>query len=165
MKQIRVLAAGLGVLAFFVGTVGCSSQSAKEIEETSWIKGPCSKSDPGITLSVDFKGSVTTHCAIDFEGNGWNLFRAAGFKVQGTDKYPTAFACKINDQPKSAKCDDSGSNSAYWGYYLSDKNSWTFATTGASDQFSKCGTWEGWVYMESESTEILLPKPKEFSCN
>jgi hypothetical protein len=148
---------------------GCSSSPSKlvtpDAKRASWVDGPCSANLPGVTLSVDYKGDVTTHCAIDYEGNGWDLFGSAGFEVRGTDKYPTAFACQINQEPKDAKCDDSSVDGGYWGYYLPIDGIWGYASTGASDHQSICGTWEGWVYMESESTKSTLPSPTEFVCD
>lgn len=143
---------------------GCSVTPNQDTKEASWIDGPCSSENPGVTLSVDFRGEVTTHCALDFEGNGWELFEAAGFLVRGTSKYPSSFACQINQQPADASCDDSASSSAYWGYYLPTDGTWGYASTGASDHSSKCGSWEGWVYMETENTKSNLPKPSEFVC-
>jgi len=144
--------------------ISCSA-AAPEASKSNWIDGPCSIEHPGVTLSVDFKGAVTTRCAKGFDGDGWGLFAAAGFLVQGTDRYPTAFACKIDNQPAEAKCDDSDSTGAYWGYYLPVNGTWGYATTGASDHKSKCGSWEGWVYMENEKTVSHLPQPTEFACS
>lgn len=143
---------------------GCTGTPTDPIKK-SWTEGSCSQSQPGVTLSIDFKGEITTHCALNFDGNGWQLFEAAGFTVQGTAKYPTAFACKINEQPSTFKCDESDPQDVYWGYFNVSDGMWTYATTGASDHQSKCGTWEGWVFMESASTEVKLPKPAEFTCN
>ena len=167
MKIQKLALVGLASLSLTLA--GCSTAPANvtnpEAKRTSWVDGPCTEEVPGVTLSVDFKGAVTTHCAVSFSGNGWDLFGAAGFEVQGTDKYPTAFACKIAGEPADAACDDSGFGGAYWGYYLADKGAWGYATSGASDHVSECGSWEGWVYMETESTVSNLPEPKEFSCN
>ena len=151
-----------GLAALTLLTSGCSVTSPTE---ASWIDGACSNDQPGVTLSVDYLGSVTTRCALGFEGNGWELFEAAGMKVRGTNKYPTAFACQINNEPAGAKCDDSDASGAYWGYYIPVDGTWGYATTGASDHRPKCGTWEGWVYMETEKTVSNLPKPTEFTCD
>lgn len=159
----KTLATFIAFAALVLG--GCSATPSPQTKEASWIDGPCSSEYPGVTLSVDFRGEVTTHCALAFDGNGWELFEAAGFVVRGTSKYPTAFACQINQQPADASCDDSASNGAYWGYYLSEGGSWGYATTGASDHSSKCGTWEGWVYIETDIMASNLPKPSEFACS
>jgi hypothetical protein len=157
--KLKVVGSCLAMLAI----AGCASYSPAT--EAAWIEGPCSNSKPGVTLSIDYLGEVATHCAVGYRGNGWNLFKAAGFSVRGTAKYPTAFACQIDGQPKAAKCDDSSSSGAYWGYYLATNGNWGYATTGASDHKSTCGTHEGWVYMESEKTQLHLPTPAEFACN
>lgn len=143
---------------------GCASTAAITNSSTTWSDGACSDAKPGVTLAVDYLGKVTTHCALNFQGNGWSLFKAAGFEVRGTAKYPTAFACQINGEPETAKCDDSEISGAYWGYYVTTKNVWGYATTGAADHKSICGTWEGWVYTEDESTQSHLPTPAEFVC-
>ena len=167
MKIQKSAIVGLSTLALVLS--GCSSSpaiiSTPNAKRASWVDGACSQDIPGVTLSVDFKGAVTTHCAVSYSGNGWDLFGAAGFDVQGTNKYPTAFACKINDEPADATCEDSAASGAYWGYYVSKDGAWGYATTGASDHESVCGTWEGWVYMESEDTVSHLPDPEEVSCN
>ena len=130
----------------------------------SWVNGSCSAEQPGVTLSIDYLGDVQTHCALNYEGKGWGLFEAAGFSVKGTAKYPTAFACKIDGEPKAFMCDESDPQTSYWGYYTVNNGKWDYATTGASDHQSICGTWEGWVFIENASTESHLPEPKEFDC-
>jgi hypothetical protein len=160
MKLRNISFAALAVAAT-LSLAACSPTTP--IPEPQSFEGACTESKPGVTLAVDYLGAVEVRCASNFNGNGWELFRAAGFEVLGTNKYPTAFACKINGQPADAKCDDSPG--AYWGYYLATGDSWDYATTGASDQVSKCGSWEGWVYMETEDTVSSLPTPKTFVCS
>ncbi|MEN9707310.1 MAG: hypothetical protein RIS31_876 [Actinomycetota bacterium] len=144
---------------------GCTGNQTHVIEDpASWTTGVCTKEQPGVTLSIDFKGQVTTRCALNFDGNGWDLFQKVGFSVKGTAKYPTAFACQINDEPKEAKCDDSDMSGAYWGYYVATDGHWDYATTGASDHHAICGESEGWVYMETEKTESNLPAPTAYAC-
>jgi hypothetical protein len=160
MKKLNaplIVAAILGL-----GLSGCSAAIEPEKLPNQWISGACSPEKPGVTLATDFQGEVAIRCARDFKGSGWELFQAVGMKVKGTAKYPNAFACQIDGLPAGAPCDDSAG--AYWGYYLGANGEWGYATTGASDQFSKCGSWEGWVYMETESTVSNLPKPTSFVC-
>jgi hypothetical protein len=149
-----------GLCLSVLALTGCSAAARPEL--TTWSDGACTESNPGVSLSVDYLGDVVTHCAENYEGNGWELFEAAGFKVEGTDKYPTAFACQIDDQPSDAKCDDAPG--AYWGYYIATRGIWGYATSGAADRKSTCGTHEGWVYMETEATKLHLPEPSEFTC-
>lgn len=160
-QSLKVI--GLSFSLFLLA--GCSATVADTTADKAWIDGSCNETNPGVSLSVDYLGKVSTHCALNFEGNGWNLFKAAGFDVRGTAKYPTAFACQIDGEPKAAKCDDSNTSGAYWGYYIAKDGTWSYATTGASDHSSVCGTHEGWVYMETEKTESHLPEPSEFVCN
>lgn len=159
LKRITITTIALMSLAL----AGCSADQTPAITQ-SWVDGACSQEQPGVTLSVDYLGDVKTHCALNYEGNGWGLFAAAGFEVQGTAKYPTAFACKIDGEPKEFKCDESDPVTAYWGYYTVSAGKWDYATTGASDHKSTCGTWEGWVFMEGETTKSHLPNPQEFNC-
>lgn len=160
MKRIPLLA--LICISLTLG--GCTAGQTSAVTNT-WVDGACSQEQPGVTLSVDYLGEVKTHCALGYEGNGWGLFEAAGFEVEGTAKYPTAFACKIDGEPKAFKCDESDPVTSYWGYYTVGEGKWGYATTGASDHKSACGTWEGWVFMASETTESHLPEPQEFTCN
>ena len=133
-------------------------------DPATWAPGACTQEKVGVTLSIDYKGKVTTHCALNYKGDAWTLFNVAGFDVEGTAKYPTAFACKINGQPAESKCDDSASSAAYWGYYVAVAGTWGYATTGASDHKATCGESEGWVYMETEKTVSHLPTPTTYTC-
>lgn len=144
---------------------GCTGIQTHVIEDpASWAPGVCTQEQPGVTLSIDFKGKVITHCALNYKGNGWDLFQMAGFSVKGTAKYPTAFACQINGDPKEAKCDSSDMSGAYWGYYVATDGHWDYATTGASDHQAACGESEGWVYMEDETTAKHFPTPPAYNC-
>ena len=160
MKKLTALAASALSLTLLLN--GCAESPATVSPASGWISGPCSNEKPGVTLATDFQGEVSVRCALDFKGSGWELFEAVGMKVRGTAKYPDAFACQVDGLPTDAPCDDSAG--AYWGYYLGEQGSWGYATTGASDQFSKCGAWEGWVYTENETTISHLPKPNSFVC-
>lgn len=159
MKRTAVITLALSALL-----LSSCAQSSPALTGATWIEGACTQKQPGVTLSVDYLGKVTTRCALNYSGNGWDLIRAAGFDVQGTAKYPTSFACKINGQPTKFNCDETDPQTSYWGYFVSANANWEYATTGASDRKSVCGSWEGWVFMESESTGSHLPKPQEFEC-
>ena len=141
---------------------GCSE--APTNDKPTWVNGSCTKAQVGVSLSIDFHGKVSTHCALGYKGNGWNLFTASGFQVRGAAKYPTAFACQINQEPKQAKCDGSDDPNAYWAYYVATNGKWDYATTGASDHLATCGESEGWLYMDSEKTTNHFPAPTEFAC-
>ncbi|MEY4554842.1 MAG: hypothetical protein RL197_1269 [Actinomycetota bacterium] len=160
MKKLVSLATTALSLSLLLS--GCTKPTETESLAAGWISGPCSEEKPGVTLATDYQGEVSVRCALDFKGSGWELFEAVGMKVRGTAKYPDAFACQIDELPANAPCDDSAG--AYWGYYLGADEVWGYASTGASDQFSNCGTWEGWVYMETEKTVSNLPKPTSFNC-
>lgn len=160
LKKLSLLSGAALSLTLLLS--GCTQPSDTESLAAGWVSGPCSEEKPGVTLATDYQGEVSVRCALDFGGSGWELFEAVGMKVRGTAKYPDAFACQIDGLPANAPCDDSAG--AYWGYYLGEAEVWGYASTGASDQFSKCGTWEGWVYMETEETVSNLPKPTSFTC-
>ena len=153
------------IAAITLALTGCTGNQTGLVEDSAtWTNGACTEENPGVTLSIDFKGKVSTHCALNYEGDGWGLFEKAGFPVKGTDKYPTAFACQINGEPKEAKCDGSDDPNAYWGYYVAVDGAWGYATTGASDHKATCGESEGWVYMESAKTQSHLPAPTIYAC-
>ena len=160
--KLRTLSA---VISLSLALAGCTtSQPVLTGKSATWSEGACTQVNPGVTLSIDFKGKVTTHCASSYRGDGWKLFGAAGFDVRGTAKYPTSFACQINGEPANAKCDDSDTSGAYWGYFVAVDGVWGYATTGASDHQAACGESEGWVYMETEKTVSHLPAPTTYSC-
>lgn len=150
-------------IALLLAVTGCASQNPTNA--ATWANGSCSTSKPGTTLTIDFKGQVKTHCALEFTGNSWDLLKAAGFNVRGTDKYPTAFACLINGQPSTAKCDGTDPVNAYWAYLLGTNGKYDYATTGASDHKAVCGTSEAWVFTETATVPMEnLPTPTEFNC-
>jgi hypothetical protein len=143
---------------------GCST-SVPMIADATWTVGACTETTAGVTVTTDFRGEVTTHCAVGYKGDSWKLLKAAGFEVKGTSKYPTAFACTIDGLPKSAKCDGSNPVNAYWAYYLAEDKTYEYAASGASDHQSICGTTEAWVYTENEGTDLKdLPVPRPIDC-
>ncbi|MEN9748253.1 MAG: hypothetical protein RLZZ603_945, partial [Actinomycetota bacterium] len=69
------------VIAIFGATLvlsGCST-STPAVNDATWSKGACDETTAGVTVSVDFKGQVSTHCAISYQGDSWKLLKAAGF--------------------------------------------------------------------------------------
>ena len=154
----------IALTAASMALAGCST-SVPMIADATWTDGACTETTAGVTVTTDFRGAVTTHCAVGYKGDSWKLLKAAGFEVKGTRKYPTAFACTIDGLPKSAKCDGSNPVNAYWAYYLAEDKTYEYAASGASDHQSICGTTEAWVYTENEGTDLKdLPVPRPIDC-
>jgi hypothetical protein len=136
------------------------------VNDATWAEGACDETTAGVTVSVDFKGQVSTHCAVSYQGDSWKLLKAAGFEVRGTNKYPTAFACTIDGLPKTAKCDGTDPVNAYWAYFIASGTTYDYATSGASDHQTVCGSTEAWVYTETETANLAnLPAPQPITCN
>lgn len=147
------------------------------ISEKPVTRGACV--DEGVTLVVDFGPSsnraTQTWCAATYgqvsTNTGWSLFAAAHLTVSGTADYPTGFVCRIEGFPtsKTESCQhvpNSGSGS--WAYFTAtDASGWHYSQVGASVAHPKCGSWQGWRYIEAGAVRIAPPRvaAAPFKCN
>ena len=110
-----------------------------------------------VGLVVDF-GTSSGRPAIvrkvqAFAGTGWQLFSAAGVRVEGTADYPTSFVCRIDGWPNKAEQDCAsapGASQGHWAYFVSSPtmaNRWMISGIGAAGHRSKCGESEAWVWV------------------
>jgi hypothetical protein len=147
--------------------------SAEQIE-VSYVDGVCDQN--GVTLVIDFGASVgrepIVRCAIDFAGNGWEVFQATGIEVSGTNQYPVGFACRIENFPPSSEqnCLDTPKYSeGSWGYFVFTKGSgWQVSQVGSAARNTECGSAEGWLFIgPGQQDEELMPKPvpETVECN
>jgi len=129
--------------------------------------------DSGISLVVDFgdESEGIEKCVKNYSGNSWDLFAAAGLKVEGTEKYPVGFICRIQSIPTKEQeaCKDTpGAQTGSWAFFTaSSNNSWKYSAIGASSHKAKCGTAEGWRFLAKDVPIITPPrvKPKTHVCN
>lgn len=142
--------------------------------EVNYVEGACE--DEGVTVVIDFgEGSELepiVRCALDFAGTGWDVFKATGIEVAGTNQYPVGFACQIEGSPSTAvqNCIDTPKYSeGSWGYFVAtDDSGWKVSPVGSAARNSACGTFEGWLFIGPGQQDTgLVPKvvPEIFSCN
>ena len=117
-----------------------------------------------VDLVIDFgDGRVRTGCAANFTGTGWQLFKALGIEVQGTDQYPEGFVCRIDNSPTlqeqgchSTPRYDQGS----WAYFYATAETggkWVFSPTGAALRHPPCGSVEGWRFIHPGEEPATSP--------
>ena len=133
--------------------------------------GQCAAS--GTTLVVDFgtnqTRTVIEKCVTNFSGTSWDFFEAAEVSIEGTEKYPVGFLCRVESFPNQAteRClDTPGANSGSWAYYTAGDGTWKYSTFGAATHKVHCGVAEGWRYLEKGEGTSLVPKvtPKKYVC-
>lgn len=130
------------------------------------------------TLLVDFGTGSTPEselsCAAGYHGTGWDLFKAVGFRVEGTSNYPTGFVCRIEDVPaaSSEPCLETPAASAgHWAYFYAtaaDPHTWHFSPIGAGMRKPNCGDWDGWRYLlpgEDPLSNQPRQVPNAYRCN
>lgn len=141
--------------------------------EATVLDGQCAGA--GISVVVDFgkerANKTIEKCVQNYEGNSWNLLAVAGFEVEGTEKYPTAFLCRINQVPdkKTEKCISTpGTLNGSWAYFIADAESqtWSYSEYGAATHMAKCGSAEGWRFLQPDEDLKTAPsvKPVTNSC-
>lgn len=159
----------VGVLsALFAGP------SAKENQPTA-LAGGCEAN--GVTLVVDFGVDSgldpVVKCAGDFEGSGWDLFKATGTEVEGTAQYSAAFVCRIEGYPTVEKqdCADTPTHDeGTWVYYFATADApdlWLLSAAGAAQRTPACGSYEGWLFVTTETPEANKTpsvKPAAHNC-
>ncbi len=105
----------------------------------------------GVTVVVDLSHwgrGVVTACAPGTPTSGLAALRAAGVSVTGTQRYGTAFVCRLSGLPAAAEeaCVDTPPASAYWAYFHASGGAWVSSTLGASSYRPAVGSIEGWAF-------------------
>lgn len=137
--------------------------------------GACTIS--GISLVVDFgpnsKIQPVIRCINGSNLSGWQVLEQAELKVEGTNEYPKAFVCRINDWPdrKSEDCMGTpGLTGGSWVYFYSKPGTkgWQRSPVGAATRKPLCGEVEGWLFVNQVSGDQKFESPKikpsPFSC-
>lgn len=121
--------------------------------------------DSGTSLVIDFGTDSNKpkieKCIKDFTGTSWNLLKAAGIKVEGTEKYPAGFVCRINGQPDATqeKCIDTpGALNGSWAFFTATSSKWEYSAFGASMHKAQCGTTEGWRFLRVDEALTTFPR-------
>jgi hypothetical protein len=132
-------------------------------------QGQCDST--GISLVVDFGDESPTieKCIKNYSGNSWDLFSAAGLLVEGTEKYPVGFVCRIQgipNQEQEACKDTPGALTGSWAFFTAQNDIWEYSASGASTHKAKCGTAEGWRYLKNDEPIQTPPRvsPKVHAC-
>ncbi len=112
-----------------------------------------------VTLVIDFgKKSqipmkVITLNDVPATSTGWDMFGLAAVTIQGTDQFPTGFACRIAGWPSKVaeNCKKTPAYSAgHWAYFVTNSQlsaSWVISGVGASMHIPDCGGYEGWSWV------------------
>ncbi len=180
---LRVVLLGLiglvAVGAFLTGQRGLGLTPATDISTASTVRAEQCAGASGVSVVIDFGAlrpdAQTVERCVQAPASitGWHILKAAGFKVSGTELYPTGFVCRIDGQPSEQieKCADTPLVSlGSWAYFYADErsgNTWVFSGAGAGMRKPSCGSVEGWRFVaagESATTPpVLAPKVQRCS--
>jgi hypothetical protein len=174
LRMVLVALVALVAIGGLISTIPSAEPSKQSSTSANFHDGQCSN-ESGVSLIIDFGKSSgrepLVRCAHDFEGNGWQLFAAAGVEVSGTDEFATGFVCRVADWPSVAEQPCTSTPTAAqgtWAYFVSNEaNGWQFSGQGAAMRRPKCGTAEGWRFVESgEVASQSMPEvlPITFGC-
>ena len=187
--SLRPVLLGLILLVAVVGLVQVVPATNSQPNATSGASdGQCTSEHPGVSVVVDFgieaDQAPVVKCASGFnvasssvsnQLSGWQLFAAAGLKVEGTSEYPVGFACRIEgypaptDQPCTSTPTYAQGHWAYF-YATAGDTKWHFSAAGSADRKPNCGDVDGWLFVKGETTNgtsaAAAPsfEPKAFRC-
>ncbi|MFN8096886.1 MAG: hypothetical protein U0Q21_01145 [Dermatophilaceae bacterium] len=114
----------------------------------------------GVSVVVDFGGSVRTGCAAGDPTSAWAALQSAGFTVEGTQRFPTTFVCRIDGYPAPAQeaCIQTPPATAYWALWSAPAGGqWTYATLGAASLDPAPGTAIGVAFGAGRSPSLAPP--------
>lgn len=173
--MVLVALVALVAIGGLISTIPSEQNAKPAAKAANFHEGQCSN-EAGVTLVVDFGPSsgreTLVRCAKDFAGTGWQLFAAAEVEVSGTDEFATGFVCRVAGWPsvEAQPCTSTPTPAeGTWAYFVStDEDTWQFSGQGAAMRKPKCGTAEGWRFVEpGEVGSQSVPKtsPVTFGCN
>jgi hypothetical protein len=120
--------------------------------------------EQGVTVVVDFQdlgGETIVRCADDLdEGTGLDALKAAGFQIDGNQRFGESFICRIEDRPAADEplaipgddgyreaCIDTSPASAYWSYWHAGNGcEWEYSQWGVKNRDVIPGGFEGWSF-------------------
>ncbi|MDQ3628652.1 MAG: ABC transporter substrate-binding protein, partial [Actinomycetota bacterium] len=133
------------------------------VDDDRGSAGFCPGED-GVTVVVDFQGlggDSIVRCASGSQPRtGLEALKAAGFQVDGVQRWGEAFICRIEDRPSAAEelplaghedyreaCIDTPPNTGYWGYFhAEDGGEWVYSGAGGKNRSVVPGGFEGWSF-------------------
>jgi hypothetical protein len=164
-RFVRLSLIGLVALVAVGFWLQQSKPAAQPAQKATVSEGACTSA--GVSLVVDFGSNsdapLIQRCVSNFEGTSWKLLTTAGLKVQGTEKYPSSFLCRINSYPDEAteKCIDTpGIKNGSWAFFIATDSGWQYSAFGAASHMTKCGTSEGWRYLLPNESLDTYPRAK-----
>jgi hypothetical protein len=179
-SRSRLIVLGALILLVVVGSVltwafenNVITQSSSQGVEVDFTEGSCEQN--GVTIVVDFGDNnlePIVRCAQDFQGTGWDVFRATGLIVDGTKQYPSGFACRIENEPsaEAQNCLDTPNYSeGSWGYFLyTTELGWQVSGVGAAARQAQCGVAEGWMFIgpgKQDAGQLPRTIPEPVTCD
>lgn len=110
----------------------------------------------GVTVVVDYQGSVGVGCAPGDPSSGLAALRGAGHGYDFVPRQP-GLVCRIDSRP--ATC--SAETTAYWSYWhAAPGGSWVYSTLGAGSRDPRPGTVEGWAFGAGTPPSVAPPAPR-----
>jgi hypothetical protein len=155
---IRPLLCAFAALAL----VGLSAP-AQAVDDDLGSPGFCTD-EHGVTVVVDFQGlggDPIVRCAPGSQPrNGLEALKAAGFQVDGVQRWGEAFICRIEDRPSAAEelplagaegyreaCIDTPPSTGHWGYFHAENDGeWVYSGAGGKNRTVVNGGFEGWSF-------------------
>jgi hypothetical protein len=154
---VRLLASGVLLLGAAAPSAGVAT-----IARTAGTAGYC-PSGTGVTVVVDFTdlgGNVVVRCAPGEPGTGLDALAATGFTFEGTQRWGTAFVCRLQGRPTAQEklpvkgdpdyqeqCVDTPPTAASWSYsHAENGGEWEYSTSSAKTHRAIEGGFEGWRF-------------------
>lgn len=121
----------------------------------------CTSAD-GVSVIVDFGGSVQSGCASGDPATAWAALEAAGFRLEGTQRFPGSFVCRVNGFPAPADeaCVQTPPASAYWAIWTASAGgSWSYSNSGAASLNPAPGQAIGLAFGAGRKPGVAPPSP------
>ena len=121
----------------------------------------CSTRD-GVSVVIDFGGSIRTGCAAGDPASAWQAVTSAGFTLEGTQRFPATFVCRVDGYPTPANepCVQTPPATAYWALWSAPAGgSWSYSTTGAASLNPAPGTVVALAFGAGRQPAMAPPAP------
>lgn len=133
------------------------------VDDDLGTPGFCPDED-GVTVVVDFQGlggQSIVRCAPGSQPRtGLQVLKAAGFQIDGVQRWGESFICRIEDRPSAAEelpltgnegyreaCIDTPPSTGYWGYFHAEESGdWVYSGAGGKNRTVVPGSFEGWSF-------------------